>query len=68
MKSNPYISHSWQDESLESKARWYRSLSMPDRMQVFCDLTDLVLSVQPRIQDKRHAQSAQGRVRIISAA
>ncbi len=33
------ISHDRQDESLEAKVRWFQSLSIDERMQVFCELT-----------------------------
>ena len=68
MKSERSVSHSREDESPEAKAYWFRSLSMPERMQALCDLTDIALSVNPDLQDKRRAQSAQGGIRIVSAA
>jgi hypothetical protein len=47
---------------------WFRSLSMAERIEVFCSFTDLALSVNPRLKDRMHAQPIAGRVQVISAA
>jgi hypothetical protein len=62
------VSHDPREETPEAKARWFRSLTMAERMQMLCDLTDLALSVDPHLPEKNRAQSAPGRIRIISAA
>ena len=67
MQSGYSVSHERQEETPEAKARWFRSLPMEDRMQILCDLTDLALSINPSLQEKRHAESAPGRVQVISA-
>jgi len=67
MISNNSISHSLKDESPEAKVYWFRNLSISERMYTLCDLTDLALSVNPTLQDKRRAQSTKGSIRIISA-
>ena len=61
------VSHDRQEESIEAKTRWFRSLALSDRMALFCSLVDLALHVNPRLPDQRHAQSPQGRVRVLSA-
>ena len=38
---------------MEAKARWFQSLSMAERMEVFCSFTDLALSVNPHLKDRR---------------
>lgn len=60
------IHHNRQQESIEAKTRWFRSLSMSERIEVFCSFTDLVLSVNPKLKDKRHAQPIAGRVQVLS--
>jgi hypothetical protein len=62
------VSHEWEEETPEAKTRWFRSLSMADRMQVFCDLTDLALSANPSLPEKNRAKPLTGRVQVISAA
>ena len=37
------------EESLEDKARWFKSLSLEERMQVFDEFTDFLLAVNPRL-------------------
>jgi len=60
------FSHNRQDETPESKARWFQSLSPADRMDILCSFTDLILSTNPHIKEKQRAQPASGRIRIIS--
>ena len=42
------ISHNRDDESLEAKARWFQALSLEERMDIFCELTDLVIENNPQ--------------------
>ena len=60
------IRHGRQQESMEAKTRWFRSLSMADRMEVFCSFTDLALSINPHLKDRTHAQPIAGRVQVLS--
>lgn len=66
MKENMAISHERHEETPEAKVRWFRTLRMADRMQVLCDVTDLALSVNPSLQEKKHVKSAPGRIQVIS--
>ena len=63
----PAIGHDREQESMEAKTRWFRSLSMAERMEVFCSFTDLALSVNPRLKDRTHAQPVVGRIQVLSA-
>ncbi len=45
------IHHDRRHESLEAKARWFQSLSLDERMDIFCEFTDLALSVNPDLKD-----------------
>ncbi len=62
------ISHSRQEESQEAKARWFQSLSLQERMDYFCFMTDLILSNNPRITERKHAQPVAGRVLVLTEA
>ena len=68
MKRGQSVSHDWEEETPEAKARWFRSLRMADRIQVLCDLTDLALSVNPSLPEKKRAEPTPGRIQVISAA
>ena len=62
---NGSVSHDRSEESPQAKARWFQSLSLAERMDVLCEMTDLILENNPRIADKKHAQSITGRVRVV---
>jgi hypothetical protein len=51
---------------MEAKARWFQSLSLSDRMAMLCAFTDLALSVNPTLQERKHAQPVTGRIRVLS--
>jgi hypothetical protein len=60
------ISHDRIEETPEAKARWFQSLSLDERMEMFCEITDFILTVNPAIVDIKDAQPVKGRIRIIS--
>jgi len=62
---NPSISHSFEEETMEAKARWFGGLSVEERIEVFCAWTDLALAVQPDLGRDNHAQPVAGRVRVL---
>jgi hypothetical protein len=62
------ISHERSEESPEAKARWFRSLSMAERMELLCDFTDLALSVRPDLLEHEDAQPVEGRVQVVGGA
>ena len=66
MKRELSVSHDWAEETPEAKARWFRTLTMADRMQIVCELTDLALSINPSLPEKNRAQPTAGRIQIIS--
>ncbi len=59
------ISHDWSEESLEAKARWFRSLSLEERMQFLCEMTDLILRNNPRVADLDRAEPTPGRIQVL---
>lgn len=60
------ISHNREEETLEAKALWFSSLTMEERMQIFCDLTDIALSIDPSLPGKKHVEPTSGSVQIIT--
>jgi hypothetical protein len=62
------VSHDRHEETPENKARWYQSLSLEERMEILDAVTDLALTANPGLPDKRHAQSTSGRVRVLESA
>lgn len=60
------IKHDREQESLEAKAKWFQSLSVDERMEVFCNFTDMALSINPNLKDKNCAQPIKGRVQVLS--
>lgn len=62
----PAISHTRQDESIEAKARWFQALSVPERMDYLCFVTDLVAENQTRLRKASNAEPSARRVRVLS--
>jgi hypothetical protein len=54
-------------ETPEAKARWFRSLTVQERIRVFCEWCDLALAMNPHIAEKknRNAPRAKGPVCIL---
>lgn len=61
----PSISHSFESETPESKARWFQSLTMDDRARIFCEYYNLAKSLNPNLAEKKNARSAQTGVLIL---
>jgi hypothetical protein len=60
------ISHDIREESLEAKARWFQSLALEERMDVFVAFTNLILENNPDIVKRKYVRPASERVRVIS--
>jgi len=63
---NKTVSHSREEESIEAKTRWFRSLSLTERMELLCSFTDLALEANPNLPDLKDAQQTNRRIRIVS--
>lgn len=59
------VSHSREEETLESKVRWFRSLTLEQRMDYLVMMTELVLENNPHIADVKNAELPKGRVLIL---
>ena len=62
------ISHDIKDESIEAKVRWFRALPLSERMEMLCNYIELALEINSELAEKKDAQPAKGRVRILSKA
>ena len=60
------ISHDIRDESLAAKARWFQSLPLEERMDVFVAFTNLILENNPDVVKKKYVRPASERIRVIS--
>ena len=67
MKTNGSVSHDRQEETPEAKARWFRSLPLSERMDMLCAFTDLALTANPALSERKNAQPSTGRIQIVSA-
>ena len=52
------ISHDRNDESPEAKARWFQSLTLAQRMDLLVWFTNLALSANPDLPDRKRAPTA----------
>ena len=64
---NGYVTHDRAEETIEAKARWFRSLPLSERMDMLCFLTDLALAANPKLLEHRHAEPVAGRIQVLSA-
>jgi hypothetical protein len=48
------ISHDRGEESLESKARWFRSLTIQERVDYFCGMAKFVRELNPRVIEQKN--------------
>jgi hypothetical protein len=60
------VSHDIKDEEMESKARWFQSLSLEERMDVFVSFTNLILENNPDIVNKKYVRPASDRIGVVS--
>jgi len=60
------VSHDIRDESLEAKARWFQSLSLEERMNVFVSFTNLILENNPDIVKQKYVRPASDYIRVVS--
>lgn len=60
------ISHDRSDESLDAKTRWFQSLTLEERMDVFVSFTNLILENNPDIVKQKYVRPASERIRVVS--
>lgn len=59
------ISHDRSEETPEAKAAWFASLSMAERARVFCEMTEMILAINPAIVEAREARPPARGVRVL---
>jgi hypothetical protein len=57
---NDKISHNRSDETIEAKVKWFKSLSLSERMDLLCSFTDLALTLNSGLPEKKDAQPLKG--------
>ena len=62
------ISHNRTEETPEAKAHWFQSLSLPQRMELLCAYTNLILEFNPHIEESKDARPTSNRILIITKA
>ncbi len=65
---NPTVTHNRQEETIEAKTLWFRSLTLAERMDMLCAFTELLLMTNPKIVEQKDAESIEGRVLVLTAA
>jgi hypothetical protein len=66
---NLAVSHDRREETPEAKALWFQSLSLEDRMDLVCELTNMILEANPAVLErKKNARPSSGRVQVLSKA
>ncbi len=60
------ISHTFEDETLEAKTRWFKTLSRKERLEMLGWFTDFALMGNPKIMEQKDAQPIAGRVLVLS--
>jgi hypothetical protein len=64
---NRGISFDRSEETPEAKARWFQSLSLKQRMDLFCEFTNLVLELRPGLPSRKEARPTSGRVLVLES-
>ena len=59
------VFHDRELETVEAKSRWFQSLSLEERMEYLCEITDLILESAPRAVGRKHAEPVAGRIRVV---
>lgn len=62
---NDAVSHNREADSIEEKTRWFRSLPLSERMELLCEFTELALSQNPDLVERKDAPTLTGRIQIL---
>ena len=60
------VSHDFAEETMEAKVRWFQSLTMEQRMDVFCSFMDLIFAINPHIANSKDAEQLAKGIPILS--
>ena len=59
------VSHSFEDETFEAKVRWFQSLTLEERMEIFFEWSDLALAIRPELANSKPPRAIPGRVQVV---
>lgn len=62
------VAHGFEEETMESKALWFQSLPISERMEMLCMFTDMILENNPDVVEKRDAKSLTGSIQVLERA
>ncbi len=65
---NTTLTHDRTEETIEAKTLWFRSLTLAERMEMFCAFTEFLLMTNPKIVEQKHAEPVEGRVLVLTKA
>ena len=60
------LSHRREDETLQAKARWLKSLTVDERMQLLNEWTNFIMEVNPDIAARKSLPTWTERVQVLS--
>lgn len=63
---NLSVTHDRQEETIEAKTLWFRSLTLAERMDMLCAFTELLLLTNPKIVEQRDAEPVAGSVLVLT--
>lgn len=59
------VSHDRADGAIDSQARWFQSLSIPERIRVMNSMLELALAGGQHLPRKPHVEPVPGRVQVL---
>jgi hypothetical protein len=62
----PRVTFDRSEETPEAKARWFQSLTIDQRIDVFCAFFDLMVSANPNWTTMKNVQQPSSRVLVLS--
>jgi len=60
------VTHDRSEESPLAKARWFQSLSLEERLALFCEITELAIAQNPDLLKGNDARPVEGRIQVLS--
>ena len=62
----PRVSHDRKDETPEAKALWFQSLSVRERLELFEEISELALELNPGLANGSDAETPSQRLRVLA--
>jgi hypothetical protein len=62
------VTHDRSEESPFAKARWFQSLSIEERLRLFCEVTELAIARNPELLKGNDVRPVEGRTQVLSRA